>query len=203
MVSEEFCEWAAGRLLEQLRQGDVPARLNPGHIAWDPMLGAVRSAVRDSDLDMVRQMSTSAELVMWAAMLSRKFPADAQLTDVLVAEFGREVDVERRIGLLHHLAARELSDGQAQPLLDWLRHDPQPFIAEQRSKFSDATGPERLRDRLTSDAPAFRPKRWLYAYSAHALPVEEARSHLERIASSPLAREARAAQHSLTLLPEL
>lgn len=197
--STEFCSWAADRLLDQLRAGDLP-ECTPAYFAWDPLLPLVRSAVAETDLSLARKLVANSDSLMWGAILSRGFLDDRELTAALVVAFASEMVSERKIGLLHHLSARPLSDEHYDCVFAWLRDDPSEFIEEQREKFSDSLGNEHLRERLTSDDAGFVNKRWLYMYSVHALDPAEARRVLETERNNADARVVAAAEHSLSLL---
>lgn len=197
--SREFSEWVADRLLTQLRSGEVPT-LTPAYFAWDPLLLVIVESTVDADRDLADRLLSGEETVMWGALLSRRFDDDPDVTATIVEAFEREADGECKLGLLHHLTARALSDEQHEVVSGWLRENAAELVADQRAKFRDVTGPERLRHRLESDEAAYANKRWLYMYTAHALGPEAAQALITGYVDDPDPRVAAAAEHSLSLL---
>lgn len=197
MVTEKFCEWAADRLLGELRRGETADGLTPGDFAWHPMSTVLRSRIADTDHLLAKKLVARPETVMWAALLGRAFLDDADLTGTLLARFEREVEIDRLIGLFHHLTARSLTPEQRDELERWVQGHLHAFISDQRAAFADVDGPDRLVARVESDEPGFRAKRWVYMYSAlAALGPDQARALLTFHADSDdpvVARSARAA----------
>lgn len=193
-VDEEFCSWAADRLLDQLRCGAAPSG-SAGVFAWEPMLSALRSTIRPTDRELVITLLDDDGRYMFGGLLSRAFLADGDMTEAIQRRFRAEEDPERAIGLLHQLSARPLEEPDRLELVQWLTDHADAFVEEQRRFFGGSDGRMRLDHRLTH--PDFAEKRWVYLFSALALdPSEDVRllldEHLEH--SDPvIAQAARAA----------
>jgi len=178
MTSDAFYGWAADRLLEDIRRGEVPEGLTPGDVAWDPMSTAVRARIEPQDRDVARRLAAEPETATWGAFLGRAFLDDETLTRLIVDQHEHEHALERKIGLFHHVTARHLNQPQREHLERWVQGHLDAFVDEQRLAFSDADGADRLAARIESEEPGFRAKRWAYMYSALALPAVRARALL-------------------------
>ncbi len=194
--------WIARHVLHDLRMGTLPEGLTPARFSWNPTIAALRAIVAPEDHELATRLIARQETLMWGAFLARAFVSDLGMTDALVDAFKSETDLDRQIGLLHHLTARPLSGDQYEMLRDWLKNNSASFLVEQRAAFGDPDGPTRLRDRLQSERPEWTIKRWLYMYSALVLDPVEARSVLSANLGSSDPRVAEAASHALTLIAE-
>lgn len=192
--------WIARHVLSDLRAGVVPEGLTPARFSWNPTVVELRSLVSPDDRTVAIRLLEQPDTLMWGAFLARAFPDDVGMTSTLLTAFETETDIDRSIGLFHHLTARPLSDEQYQVLRSWIRANSSDFVAEQRTAFSDREGSARLRDRLQSDRPDWTIKRWVYMYSALALDPDEARSVLQANLTSTDSRVAEAAEHAVSLL---
>lgn len=200
MVSDAFCGWAADRLLEGLRRGEVPQGLTPGDVAWHPLSTAIRARIDQQDREVARKLAAAPETVMWGAQMSRAFMDDDELTRLVLDGFEREQDMERKIGLFHHATARSLREPQRDHLERWVVANLDAFVDDQRLVFCDPDGADRMVARIESEEPGFRVKRWAYMYSALALPAERARALLSGHRDSDDTVVARSARTALSHL---
>lgn len=198
--ADAWDRWVAGHVLADLRSGVIPRGLTPRRFSWNPTVVALRSLVQPDDREVAIGLLGRTGTLMWGAFLARVFADDAAITATLIAAFESETDLDRAIGLFHHLAARPLSDPQYQILRSWTQRHAADLIDEQREAFSDSEGPARLRERLASERPDWTIKRWVYMYSALILDADEARAVLHANRESADARVVDAAEHALTLL---
>jgi hypothetical protein len=171
-IPTAFTDWAATRLLVQIRSGRLPVELTPGDLTWGNMVDAVRSRLNADDRRLVLTLLEEEVSVMWGDMLSRAVEGD-DVTAALDSAFEALDDVDRKLGLLHHLSARRLEPGQVRRLMAWASLHASALIEEQRRMFSGPDGPARLMKRL--DDPMYAQKRWVYMYSLHALDRATAR----------------------------
>jgi hypothetical protein len=137
---------------------------------------------------------------MWGAFLSRGIPGDANITEELAKVFASTNDGDERLGLFHHLAARELNSATTRALFDWMRENMELVISDQKRFFAPPeTALEKVRKRIEN--PLFRNKRWLYLLSAHAAQEPaEVRRFVEPYLEDPDPLVAEAAALSLSML---
>ena len=198
--TDAWDRWVACHVLADLRSGVIPQELTPARFSWNPTVVALRSLATPDDHGVAVRLLEQPETLMWGAFLARAFADDVAITMKLVAAFESETDLDRSIGLFHHLTARNLTAQQYEVLRSWVRRNSADLIAEQRAAFGDPEGPARLRDRLASDRADWAIKRWVYMYSALVLEPDEARAVLQANLESADARVVDAAEHALTLL---
>ena len=174
-ASRSFCDWAAQALLAGLRTGEPPHGLTPADLNWAPMRERFRAALTPADAPIVASFLADDHTVMWGAVMSRAI-TDESITVELLAAFRRESDLERKLGLFHHLTVRRLKALDREELAAWCEQERTFVLADQKSQFGGSTGEQQLRTRLTD--PDYAGKRWFYMYSAQALARPVARGIL-------------------------
>ena len=174
-ASHDFCDWAAQALLTKLRDGKPPHGLTPADLNWSPMRERFRAALTPADAPIVEVFLADDETVMWGAVMSRAITNES-ISVALLSAFRREPDLERKLGLLHHLAVRPLGASDREELAEWCEQERTTVLAEQMAQFGGATGEQQLQDRLRD--PFYAEKRWFYMYTAQALERPVARQIL-------------------------
>jgi hypothetical protein len=81
------------------------------------MIDTIRSRLRTGDHELAVRLAARSETVMWGALLSQHFSRTIGSLMSSWRAFENEVTMDRLIGLLHHLSARELEPEQRQRLV--------------------------------------------------------------------------------------
>lgn len=165
--NKAFCDWAASKLLEQIRRNDLTPSLNYNDFIWFPLPDSLWEQVVPSDKTIIITMVNDPNMFHWGLLLSRGLPKDTDITELLLNIFNSTNDPERKLFIFHEIAYRDTNDGIKNVLLDYLVSNMPLFLELEKKYFgSEDVIIERCNERVNNSK--FANKRWVYLFTAHA-----------------------------------
>lgn len=165
--NKAFCEWAASKLLEQIRRNDLTPSINYKDFIWFPLPDSLWEQVNPSDKTIIINLVNDPSTFHWGLLLSRGLPNDVDITDILLNIFSSTNDPERKLFLFHEIAYREANESIKNVLLDYIVNSMPLFLELEKKYFgSEEVIIERCIERVNNKK--FANKRWVYLFTAHA-----------------------------------
>jgi hypothetical protein len=199
-VSEKFCDWAATKLLEDVREGVLPGSISLEDIIWNPFLDSIRKQTREEDREAIVKLLKISDYSAWGLILSRGLSQDDEITNELRSLFESSPDRITKLSAFHELSYRKVSENLRDVLGDFLIHNLSLFMEEELRYFgSSDVIIDRCHERMC-DAK-FINKRWVYLFTVHCSDdIEAAKTFVRQYLNDKDPFVCKMAQKSLSLL---
>jgi hypothetical protein len=163
----EFCEWAARKLLADLRTGRVPDELQVEDFSFYPMTDYLwaEMGTEDGDKDLLLNLLDNPNTEGWGSLLWRGFPDDPDVEKCILRWLRMPRYPDDSYYAFHDLAYRDISEETRRELTQWLSENQELY---QRKELEYFGGPQvvvaKCRERMAD--PKFQKKRWVYILTA-------------------------------------